>query len=29
MLKILEARDRSTAGATAPAAGLFLMNVEY
>jgi tRNA pseudouridine38-40 synthase len=26
---ILEARDRSTAGATAPASGLFLVNVEY
>jgi tRNA pseudouridine38-40 synthase len=29
MLKILEARDRSAAGATAPASGLFLVNVEY
>jgi len=29
MRKILEARDRSTAGATAPASGLFLVNVEY
>jgi len=29
MLKILEARDRSAAGATAPAAGLFLLKVEY
>jgi tRNA pseudouridine38-40 synthase len=29
MFKILEARDRSAAGATAPASGLFLMNVEY
>ncbi len=27
--KILEARDRSAAGATAPASGLCLMNVEY
>jgi tRNA pseudouridine38-40 synthase len=27
--QILEARDRSAAGATAPASGLFLMNVEY
>jgi len=27
--RILEARNRSAAGATAPASGLFLMNVEY
>jgi tRNA pseudouridine38-40 synthase len=27
--RILEARDRSRAGATAPARGLFLVNVEY
>jgi tRNA pseudouridine38-40 synthase len=27
--RILAARDRSTAGATAPASGLFLVNVEY
>jgi pseudouridylate synthase I len=27
--KILEARDRSAAGATAPAAGLYLVSVEY
>ena len=27
--RILEARDRSAAGATAPARGLFLVNVEY
>jgi tRNA pseudouridine38-40 synthase len=27
--RILEARDRSTAGATAPASGLYLVNVEY
>lgn len=27
--KILNARDRSTAGATAPASGLYLVNVEY
>jgi tRNA pseudouridine38-40 synthase len=27
--RILEARDRSVAGATAPASGLFLVNVEY
>jgi len=27
--RILEARDRSAAGATAPASGLFLVNVEY
>jgi tRNA pseudouridine38-40 synthase len=26
---ILEARNRSTAGATAPASGLYLVNVEY
>ena len=26
---ILEARNRSAAGATAPASGLYLMNVEY
>jgi tRNA pseudouridine38-40 synthase len=29
MDRILEARDRSAAGATAPARGLFLMEVEY
>jgi tRNA pseudouridine38-40 synthase len=29
MDRILEARDRSAAGATAPASGLFLVNVEY
>ena len=27
--RILEARNRSEAGATAPASGLFLLNVEY
>ena len=27
--RILEARDRSAAGATAPASGLYLVNVEY
>jgi tRNA pseudouridine38-40 synthase len=27
--RILEARDRSTAGSTAPASGLYLVNVEY
>jgi tRNA pseudouridine38-40 synthase len=27
--RILEARNRSAAGATAPASGLFLVNVEY
>jgi tRNA pseudouridine38-40 synthase len=27
--RILEARNRSAAGATAPAAGLFLVNVDY
>jgi tRNA pseudouridine38-40 synthase len=27
--RIIEARDRSAAGATAPASGLFLVNVEY
>ena len=27
--RILEARSRSAAGATAPASGLFLVNVEY
>jgi tRNA pseudouridine38-40 synthase len=27
--RILEARDRSAAGPTAPAVGLFLVNVEY
>jgi tRNA pseudouridine38-40 synthase len=26
---ILEARNRSTAGATAPASGLYLVSVEY
>jgi tRNA pseudouridine38-40 synthase len=29
MTRILEARDRSAAGATAPASGLYLVNVEY
>jgi tRNA pseudouridine38-40 synthase len=29
LVKILEARNRSAAGATAPASGLFLMGVEY
>lgn len=29
MARILEARNRSVAGATAPAGGLFLVNVEY
>jgi tRNA pseudouridine38-40 synthase len=28
-IRILESRDRSAAGATAPATGLFLVNVEY
>jgi len=27
--RILDARDRSSAGATAPASGLFLVGVEY
>jgi tRNA pseudouridine38-40 synthase len=27
--RILEARDRSAAGATAPASGLYLVSVEY
>jgi tRNA pseudouridine38-40 synthase len=27
--RILEAKDRSAAGATAPASGLYLVNVEY
>jgi tRNA pseudouridine38-40 synthase len=27
--RILEARNRSAAGATAPATGLYLVNVEY
>jgi tRNA pseudouridine38-40 synthase len=27
--RILEARKRSAAGATAPASGLYLVNVEY
>ena len=27
--RILEARDRSAAGATAPAGGLYLVSVEY
>jgi tRNA pseudouridine38-40 synthase len=27
--RILESRSRSAAGATAPASGLFLVNVEY
>jgi tRNA pseudouridine38-40 synthase len=27
--RILEARNRSAAGATAPASGLYLLNVEY
>jgi tRNA pseudouridine38-40 synthase len=29
ILRILAARDRSAAGATAPASGLFLVDVEY
>jgi len=29
VIKILEAKDRSAAGATAPASGLFLVDVEY
>jgi tRNA pseudouridine38-40 synthase len=29
LMRILEARSRSAAGATAPASGLFLVNVEY
>jgi tRNA pseudouridine38-40 synthase len=29
MTRILEARNRSAAGATAPASGLYLVNVEY
>jgi len=29
MLRIFEAQDRSQAGPTAPASGLFLVNVEY
>jgi tRNA pseudouridine38-40 synthase len=29
LTRILEARDRSVAGATAPASGLYLVNVEY
>jgi tRNA pseudouridine38-40 synthase len=29
MRRILEARNRSAAGATAPASGLYLVNVEY
>jgi tRNA pseudouridine38-40 synthase len=29
ILRILEARDRSAAGATAPASGLCLVSVEY
>ena len=29
LTRILEARDRSAAGATAPANGLYLVNVEY
>jgi tRNA pseudouridine38-40 synthase len=29
VMRILEARNRSAAGATAPAAGLYLVNVEY
>jgi tRNA pseudouridine38-40 synthase len=29
MMRIIEARNRSAAGATAPAAGLYLVNVEY
>ena len=29
LLRILEARSRSAAGATAPASGLCLVNVEY
>jgi len=27
--RILDARNRSAAGATAPASGLYLVNVEY
>jgi tRNA pseudouridine38-40 synthase len=27
--RIIEAKNRSAAGATAPAAGLYLLNVEY
>jgi tRNA pseudouridine38-40 synthase len=27
--RILDARNRSSAGATAPASGLYLVNVEY
>jgi tRNA pseudouridine38-40 synthase len=29
LTRILEARDRSAAGATAPASGLYLASVEY
>jgi hypothetical protein len=29
MTRVLEARDRSLAGQTAPAAGLFLVDVTY
>jgi tRNA pseudouridine38-40 synthase len=29
LTRILEARNRSPAGATAPASGLYLVNVEY
>jgi tRNA pseudouridine38-40 synthase len=29
LTRILEARNRSAAGATAPASGLYLVNVEY
>jgi tRNA pseudouridine38-40 synthase len=29
VIRILEAKDRSMAGATAPACGLYLVNVEY
>jgi tRNA pseudouridine38-40 synthase len=29
MKQILKARDRSAAGATAPASGLYLVSVEY
>jgi tRNA U38,U39,U40 pseudouridine synthase TruA len=29
MSRILQAKDRSAAGATSPASGLYLVNVEY
>jgi tRNA pseudouridine38-40 synthase len=29
LTRILETKDRSAAGATAPASGLYLVNVEY